>query len=195
MKIEILQHTLDLFNTYGIRALSIKDISRLTGIPQKTFNQYFNNKEALLQECIKYKINQEEIFKYTDDSLLDLLLNYSEAYPKLYQKLNRGSCLDIKKYYSNVYHFLTEYFLDYATLCQYKASEGVSNGYIRRGVSPEVVYCFFEEQFSRLFSAHKTTDSLLTTELILDFTRGISTAKGCAYMNKKLKRRIYYEAY
>lgn len=195
MKTEILRHTLKLFHTYGIKALSINDISDMAGIPRKILNRYFRNKETLVQECVRYKISQEEIFKYTDDSLLDLLINYSEAYPKLYQKLNRRSCLDIKKYYSPVYHFLTDYFLDYATICQHKVSEGIANGYIRKGVSPELVCRFFQEQFSRLFSANKMSEPQLTTELILTFARGISTIKGRTYMDNKLKKRTYYEAY
>lgn len=190
MKLEIIQNTLQLFHTYGIKSLSMNDISHLSGIPVKTLNQYFSNKESLVKTCIKYKISQEEIFKYTDDSLLDLLLNYAEAYPKLYRQINHHCCLDLQKYYHSTYIFLLKTIAHYATHLENKVNKGIEDGYIRKKIAPGLLYVFLQEYFSKLLTIsplyEEYTDTIMT-ETIIVFARGISTRKGQSYIDKKLK--------
>lgn len=198
MKIEIIQSTLNLYRAHGVKSLSLDDISRLLGISRKTLTHFFGSKEVLLNECIKYRISQEEIFKYTDDSLLDVLLNYAEALPKLYQGINQRCCLEIRKYYPETCVFFSNYLHVYAMSCRDKVAEGVANGYIRKRTNPELVYCLLREYFSRLFpvsssSARYSVDISLTTDMIIAFARGISTMKGCTYIENKLKKRVYHE--
>lgn len=197
MKIEILRGTLPLFYTYGVKALSMDDISRLLGVSKKVLIRHFANKETLLKECVKYKMNQEEVFKYADDSLLDMLLNYAEAYPGLYQKINRCCYLDVKKYYHEVYRYFMEHLNNHIAACQKKLDEGIANGYISKKTSPGLVYSFLQEHFLRLFFDNNMSveNTRWITELILTFARGISTVKGRAYIDNKLKKRTYNEAY
>lgn len=92
-----------------------------------------------------------EIFKYTDDCLLDVLINFADAYPRLYKKVNCRCCMEIKKYYPHVSRFLYEYFERYARAYQDKVEESVALGYVRRSISPHLVYNFFMENFEKLF--------------------------------------------
>lgn len=193
-EIQIIRDSLRLFRLYGIRSLSLEDIARFIRIPFKTLRKYFQTKEILLQKCVKYWISQAEIFKYTDDHLLDVLINFSDAFPRLYQKVNCRSCLEIRKYYPRVSCFLYGYFERYALVCRDKVGEGIALGYIQRSITPRLVYDFFMENFEKLFAARMGRDSLEDEECmrqaILVFARGIVTKNGRVYMDRELKKRM-----
>ena len=92
-ELQIVRESLELFHLYGIRSLNLEDISRLVKLPLRVLKRYFPTKECLLQKCVKYRISQEEIFKYTDDSLLDILIRFSEAFLPLYRKISHRCCM------------------------------------------------------------------------------------------------------
>lgn len=199
-RIEVIRGTVGLFRLYGIRALSLEDIARLAGFPPRMLKRFFRSKEMLLCECVRYWINQEEIFKYTDDCLPDILINFAEAYPLLRGKVNRRCCLEIKKYYPDVYRFFREQLEAYALACRDKAEEGIRNGYVRRKVSPDLIYAFFYGCFTELFAAETGDGSRglcpggrLATGDILAFAQQIMTTKGRIYIDKELKKRICNE--
>lgn len=195
MKTELLQNAIKLFREYGIRSLSIADIARLSGIPQKTFHRHFTGKEALLKACVRYRFNQEVLFKQTDEAILDFLLNYAEAYPVLLQRINRRCFRDIRKYYPAAYGLLTESLEHNAQICQRKAREAIANGYLRKQIPPGLIYNFLREHFLKLFigdDSGKEYDQLIPG-LLVTFARGISTPKGQAYLDKKIKTRLRYE--
>ena len=187
----IVRESLELFHLYGIRSLNLEDISRLVKLPLRVLKRYFPTKECLLQKCVKYRISQEEIFKYTDDSLLDILIRFSEAFLPLYRKISHRCCQDIRKYYATVFQFLYRYMDYYAVVCQNKAQDGIIAGYIRLTTSPQQVYAFFRQQLSGLLVVNEEPDkdSRHITEETLLFARDIATAKGRIYIDNELKKR------
>lgn len=190
MKPEIIRDIIKLFHTYGIKALSMGDIAQLSGISVKMLNNYFINKETLIMTCIKYRIYQENIFPCTNAGLLDTLLNYAETYPGLYQKINSRCCMDIKKYHKTAYTFLLENINHYAGICETKVSDGMTNGYIDKKTSPGLIYFFLQGLFFRLFTvdiSHTANGGGMMKEIILAFTKGISTPKGRNHIDQKLK--------
>lgn len=191
-EIRIVRDALRLFRLYGIRSLSLEDIAQFIWIPVKDLRRYFSTKDRLLQKCAKYWISQEEIFKYTDDHLLDILINFADAYPLLYRKVNCRTCVEIKKYYPQVADFFYEYLERYALACQGKLEEAIAFGYIRRTISSRLIYTFFTGYLMKLFVVDANRDlgeeSDCTRQTILAFTRGIVTEKGRGYMDKRMKK-------
>lgn len=190
MRRDILRIAVKFFHTYGIKALSMNDIAQLAGISVKVLNKHFVNKESLLRACIEYCIYQEKLFRYTDAGVMDMLLNYAETYPVLYQEINRRCCMDIKKYYKPVYRYLIEQTNCYALICESKVKQGIAEGYISKKSSPRLIYLYLLEHFSRLFTVdvyYTHADSKLMTDSILAFVKGISTLKGRSYIEQKLK--------
>ena len=145
MKMELVRRAFDLFRLYGVKSISMDEISSGLKVSKKTLYRYFDSKEELLKECVKYRISQLEIFKTLDDGLLDLLLASYEAYPGLCRSVERRFCYEIKKYYGGVYDIIMDFLTGYAMACGKKVEAGVANGYIRKYVSPELVYCFLRE--------------------------------------------------
>lgn len=165
----------------------MKDIIRLTGIPRKVINSYFPTKVSLLSTCINYQVFQEKLFRYMEENLLDLLINYAENFPRLYKNINPRCCSDIKKYYPSLYTSLTGVTDRYAITCREKVKKGIESGYIRKSTSPDLIYIFLQDNFSRLLgttAAKQEYNEQIMTEMILVFIRGISTSRGQKYMRK-----------
>lgn len=196
-KTELVKNAFDLFRLYGVKSSSMDDISFGLNVAKKTLYKYFDSKEILLNECVKYRISQLGIFKTLDDELLDILLACYESYPVIWQNVDRRFGRDIKKYYPGVYNSIIEFLVSYAAACGEKVKSGVRNGYVRKNVSKELVYFFLRERLFRLFLCEDIVESgrdgSLDAEMILFFAHGISTSKGGAYINKKLKERMYNE--
>ncbi|MEM9077986.1 MAG: helix-turn-helix domain-containing protein [Bacteroidota bacterium] len=55
----VLKKTLSLFLAFGIRAVSMKDISDTLGMSKKTLYMYFSTKEMLLEACIKSLVKEQ----------------------------------------------------------------------------------------------------------------------------------------
>lgn len=88
----------------------------------------------------------------------------------------------------------------YCRLCRelwQKGGAGHRVRVVRKGVSDRLVYLFLRECFLKLVSSEGDGDIDEGTyaEMILTFAHGISTLKGGAYINRKLKERRYNETY
>lgn len=197
-KIELVKKAFGIFQLYGAKSVSMDEMSYRLNVTKKTLYGYFNNKEKLLGECVKYRISQLEVFKALEDEVLDFLLACYEAYPKLCGDINHRFCYEIRKYYGGIYDRVMVYLADCAMACGKKVESGMINGYIRKDASPELVGLFLREQFFKLFCKDMEAsgvDGQMSAEVILTFAYGIATRKGKMYINKKLKERMYDEAY
>ncbi|MCC8143905.1 MAG: TetR/AcrR family transcriptional regulator [Tannerellaceae bacterium] len=58
MKERILLTALDLFSQYGIKKVSMDDITRNISISKRTLYEFFENKEMLLVEGIEFNYNR-----------------------------------------------------------------------------------------------------------------------------------------
>lgn len=200
MRERIINCTLNLFLRHGIKAVTMDDIARDLGISKRTLYEYFDNKDAILIECINSRIEQEELFCKTELGLLDLLLDYFRRIEKLYNNVNCRCLWDIRKYHSSIYSFLTVRIAGYAMIFKEKVNEGIENGYIRKDTTPDLVYVALLEHLSKLFyDSERCVQNIskgdLMAQTILVFARGISTIKGRAYIDNRLKIREINEIY
>ena len=75
-KKHILEKTAELYLKYGIRSVTMEDVSREVGISKKTLYQYFKDKEDLVNQTIDNLIyqNHYEKAKKESDNAIDALL-------------------------------------------------------------------------------------------------------------------------
>lgn len=193
MKDRFIKTVLELFHTYGIKTVTMDDISKELGISKRTLYKYFDSKECLVTECVKHRIIQEKLFQNENPELLELLLNCFKHTESLRKTVDPQCCQDLKKYHF-AYTFLSQSVSDYATLCKNNTPAAIQQGYIRKEITPDLIYFFVEKYLSKLFfdpnvnSSDSFTDTL-RAQTILIFTRGISTIKGRAYIDQELKKK------
>ena len=59
-QLAIIQKATSLFFRYGVRSVSMDDLSRELGISKKTLYQVIGNKDSLVHECVVFGQDAEE---------------------------------------------------------------------------------------------------------------------------------------
>lgn len=93
-----------LFNKFGIRSVSIDDISREMGMSKKTFYQYFSTKDELVEAMLirheNYMREQVEVGGFREMPALDVMLHFVENTQKAHDVRRIPPLVyDLKKYY------------------------------------------------------------------------------------------------
>lgn len=192
MKNKIIKVTLSLFRSHKLPNITMDKIAKKNGISKRTLYNYFNTKEELIQECIRYRVNQENLLSPTNANLLDMLLNYQVCFQKFPIVTDRYLNKDIRCKYQDLHKCLFEYISAYSIACESRIDDGIAQGYIEEEISKNLISTFILNHFSILFSENRVdthNNNEMMAETALAFIKGISTSKGRSYINEKLKIR------
>lgn len=192
MKARIIDASLSLFRKYGIKGVTMDDLAEELSMSKRTLYQNFTNKEELMVACIEQRFQQEELFQIDDKELLDNLLHCYKTIELILQQVDRRCCMGIRKYHPKSYETIHNHFASYAAMCRDKVAEGIDSGYIRSDISADFVYNSIMGYLKNLFSSDEYDRENSKYEVmsysILVFARGISTIKGRAYIDNKLRK-------
>lgn len=158
---------------------------------KRTLYQNFDNKEELMVACVEQRIRQEKLFQTDNKQLLDNLLHCYKTIEVILQKVDHRCCVGICKYHPKSYEAIHEHFASYAAMCRDKVAQGVDAGCIRSEITADFVYNSIMGYLKKLISGdeydRENSKSELMPYSILVFARGISTIKGRAYIDNKLR--------
>ncbi|MDR0430914.1 MAG: TetR/AcrR family transcriptional regulator [Tannerellaceae bacterium] len=183
-KEQIITIAFDLFSQYGIKSVSMDDIARNMSISKRTLYSFFEDKETLLVEGLKYTndrlsnfITQLEKEEYT--AIVIVILFYEELMkrPRWYSKKFYE---DIKKYPKAIEKRKAEKEA-FTTISTRIFNRGVKEGVFQQEVNFEIVGLLAKEQLkmlhpSKSFSKHSNEEVYNT--VLVTFLRGICTDKG-----------------
>lgn len=192
---EILEKTNELFFEFGIRNLSMDDISRSLGMSKKTLYQYVKSKEDLIEKLFYYdelKWDTEMSKLKTDDiNAIEILLQVSLRVFQEMSNFNPKLKFELKKYYEHIFQqFMVRKQNHIFGQISRNIEKGIAEGMYRSDVNIELIaglyvrnlvmmhnndYCFaenitFEEVFKVLFESH---------------IRAISTPEGLVYFERR----------
>ena len=104
---EIIQKALELFNTYGIKSVSMDDISTNLGISKKTLYRYVKDKQELVGKAIAsdFKANEEKVAALLNPNLnaIEEMLAIVRFFIELHQSHSPNMIFDLQKFYPEVY--------------------------------------------------------------------------------------------
>lgn len=193
MRERVIAGALKLFNTYGVKAVTMDDIAHALGMSKRTIYENFRDKDELLISCVARRIRSQAMFDNLDLGILDLLINYYQNIEKLYSSVNGRCFSDIRKYHSKVYLYLKGNMCNYATMCRDRVGAGMKDGYIRPDIQPNLLYMVLLRHMMALFFSDRQpldeTPSRSQADVVLIFTRGIATPLGLQYIEDELNRR------
>jgi AcrR family transcriptional regulator len=111
-KLSIIEKGLELFNLYGIRSVTMEDLSREMGVSKKTLYHYFSNKSELVTEAMAYsaRIIRTELEAEPDEeinAIKEFFFNKRAILKKL-SRQNTAIAFDLRKYYPELFNMLKE---------------------------------------------------------------------------------------
>ena len=106
-----------LFIKYGIKSISMDDISNRLGISKKTLYQVVSDKEDLVKKTIQYHLDQEikvinEITANSTDAI-DEMFKVTKHVLTFFRMFNPVTQFDLEKYYREYYHKMKRLHFDF----------------------------------------------------------------------------------
>ncbi len=106
-KLDIIHQVAHLYRTYGIKSITMDEVSRQLGISKKTLYEHFTDKTDLVKSVIhQITTEKEEQFCNTQkqaQNALEELLSIFGFYLKMLKEGNPSFEFDLKKYYPEIY--------------------------------------------------------------------------------------------
>lgn len=192
----IVEKVSNLYQKYGIKSVTMDDVSRELGISKKTLYAYVSNKEELVEKFIEHKTDQKRCnVKWIQEQELNAieeLLAVNEQVVEMLKNFNPATEYDLKKYYPALYTNLRKHRMD----SMYKAvfnniEKGKKEGFYRAELNGEIIAKIYvsriENSFeSEMFTMEELTSESFINEMMIYHIRGIANKKGIDFLEKKL---------
>lgn len=200
---KIITESAALFRKYGIRSLSMDDISREIGVSKKTIYQYVSNKAELIEKILDWVTANNICLKPEtsgDANAIDDLLSFSLTIQEETNESTPAILFDLQKYYPDVFKRFSvkknELVFDHLKRNMLK---GIEQGYYRTDLDVDLVSHLYVKKLIDthdidFINEHHLSFSRVFEVMFDNHIRGISNEKGLAYFeSKKMKTTINNE--
>lgn len=193
----------ELFHRYGIKSVTMDDVSRELGISKKTLYEQFSDKSELVKEVIQHELSctqrKFDMEKNNPENALEELFFIFRYYITMLKEHYPSFEFDLRKYYPGIHSELKarrrEKMMENAIK---NIKRGKKEGLFRQDMNEEFiaklniirVECLSE---SDLFSLDELMSHEFALEMFLYHIHGIVNEKGLSYIEKnknKLKNIV-----
>ncbi len=193
MKDSIIQTARQLFEQYGLRSVSIDNVCKELTISKKTFYNYFEQKEVLVNEVI-LAIKHENINRFAkqlkDKNAIDSLIVIIKEIKKSEDCEPPTMWFDFEKYYPKLFAEHEKQKMEFIRNgFEYNLKQGISEGYYRDDLDIELTSYFHSVQLKTTFEMMHGSDLKFSKRRILDFfidmlIHLIANEKGLSYLKE-----------
>ena len=195
LKNKIIDDSLNLFFTYGVKNVSMDDISQSMGISKKTLYQYFNNKTDLMKSIIKGFIhNQSEEIQCILNEEIDVIEKILKIYSKIlshFKPCNPVFIFGLKKYYPEAFNLFIEYRKNQLLFrITQLIKQGKREGVFRDDIDENLIYEIHIYRLNSIIDGSLLPDKNIGDPVFFEILkislRGISTLKGHKILDKEV---------
>lgn len=194
---EITHQVTLLFREFGIKSMTMDDISKSMGISKKTLYKFVTDKNDLVNEVIKHSIDENQYYieklKAENTHPIDELFSIAKYSSKEISSINPSLQYDLKKYHPNAWLIFERHKQSFVFRCVLEnLKEGVKIGVYRKNINPVIVAKLHTSSIplvfdSTLFPTTEYSFKDVFSELMKHHIRGISTEKGLNYLKNLMK--------
>ncbi len=195
---EILLQAAEMFSKYGIKSMTMDDISRQLGISKKTLYQYVDNKKDLVKKSIQIHIDDEqccmENMLSDKGNAIDELMAMTKMVGSQMKEMHPSVIYDLKKYHLEAFKCLTSHRDDFIyTNIKRNIEDGIKSGLYRDNINPEILTRLYLSMINVIMDPEKSTlesfsNSDIYIEMIRYHVRGIASSKGREYLKQKFNQ-------
>ncbi len=188
VKKRIIEEAGNLFFKYGVKRITMDEVSNRLGMSKKTVYQYFKDKNELVSEATrlhleKEKVEFDDIYQNSSNSI-DELYSVSKCVRKSINDLNPTVLFDLKRFYPRSYSHWLEFKEDHVFQSIINNLErGIKDGHFRKDLNTEVLANLRLWEIQSLFDSEsfpreKFDFREVQMQLFNHFVFGIVTEKG-----------------
>jgi len=194
---KILEKARDISFTYGVRSMSMDDISRKLGISKSTLYKHIKNKADLISKILEFERNGfKRIFEdhdFTGVNAIDILLTVSKELSLNFTNITPSITFELKKYYPEIYQKHIEERSDYIFgKIKINLQKGISQGMYREDLSIELAARLYISRLLDLHNAELFPPEKFSFQTLFDFMfenwiRGIARQEGIKYFEERFE--------
>lgn len=188
VKERIMENALRMFRLYGIKSVTMFDISKETGVSKKTVYEHFEDKEDLVLEGMKFVLNSHiehfQDFRQNSANAIEELIKELEYMEMMGKTVNPVMLYEIQKYHPAIWRRIEEFKKDYVLQgITENLQRGIEEGLYRNDLNMNIISrmrqlqletVFDPEQYPVMqFDMHEVMEQL-TKHFIL----GVATLEG-----------------
>ena len=189
-----------LFMQFGLRSVSMDDIANSLGISKKTIYQFYQDKDALVEDVIASIIEHNQFCCQKDrkgsmNAIHEIFLAM-DFMMEIFKSMNPSLVFDMQKYYPGAFLKFSEHKNDYLQgMIKTNILRGIEEELYREDLQVEILSRFRVESMMLPFnpdfqSKVKFNLAVIEEELILHFLFGMVSLKGYKMAIKYQQDRI-----
>jgi AcrR family transcriptional regulator len=194
VKTSILQRAMDMFQRYGLRAMTMDDVCRELAMSKKTLYQHFANKADLVDQAVRHVFGLHQFsmdqIAAEHENAIDRMISRYAFLMRMMESHGPNMMFPLKKYYPKTYEWL--FAQRQRTMVEalvQTIKDGQAQRLFREDLEPELVAQIHFTTMVGLADSDAVTENfsqrraLIWTAISL-FIRSISTAQGLNYFNE-----------
>ena len=195
---ELLDKVMQLFLHYGAKTVTMDDIAHELKISKKTLYQKYQNKEALLEEVLEYKLEvvltRMRNLDETIDNAVERMFARDEDMEKASRTNDSIMLRQLVKYYPQIFNKHMLYFSEkLSEILMHNIERGRKQGLYREDFDAQLYSkLFFQMAMTYDNSPFLDTDKISRTqyqhESLLFYMHAITTEEGKRFMEKLLMK-------
>lgn len=198
----ILKKVLLLYKKYGIRSVTMDDVSHELGISKKTLYQYVRDKDDLVHKVVDMEISdrrEKMMITCTDQqNAIEQLLEIARCISIMLKDYSAASEYDLRKYYPDLYvkvrdlrrNHIYRFIID-------NLNKGMEEGLYRKDVDTEIISKLNVSVIDSMVDNEVITitefmDQRFFNEFFIYHIRGIANAKGLIFLESHLNELEFH---
>ena len=194
---EIFTKAESLFFKYGIKSITMDDLSRELGISKKTLYQFVENKDDLVFKVMQYHLQREmdtlKVIIEKSENALEEFAHMVRGINVQMREMNPTVLYDLRKFHAKTWNLFNEYkeefIMNYITL---NLRNGQQQGYYRKDINLQIIASIYIRNIDIMVDLAGTHGSMhhfveVYREMVVYHLRGIASEKGLEYIEKHLK--------
>lgn len=190
----------ELFKRFGIRSVTMDEISFQLGISKKTLYQSFTDKEEIVSAVFDRMMNDNKSRCLADkdnaeNAIHEVFLAFDSVL-QMFTEMNPAILFDLHKYHPNVYVKFNSYKYEFLyNVIKDNLERGVKEELYRPEINIDIITRFRIESSmlpfnTELFPQSKKDLAGVEKELLQHFLYGLATPKGVKLIQKYIQQRL-----
>ncbi len=143
-KDKILPTVFELYMKYGIKSISMDDVSRALGISKKSLYEVIEGKDELVEQIVNFHIENErketQVIIEKSSNAIEAMFFTTQHVLKYMRKMSPSLLFDLKKYYPKVWEIIENSHFGYIKDVIYNnMKRGQEEGLYRNDFNPEII--------------------------------------------------------
>ena len=200
-KLEVLERASSVYMKYGIKSVTMDDLSRELGVSKKTIYKYFDDKNDLVRSIIEMKVEMDKAVcincSQQSENAIEDLISVSKAVLEHVGNVNPTVFYDLQKYYKEAWEIMSEHKWHFVlSMIKANIERGIKEGIYRDNLNIEVIarlYVASTENImnSEIFPWPEFKFQEVFTQMVHFQIKGMANEAGIKYIKQKMKNEQF----